>query len=233
MFQELDTPLSRCCWRCGGYMSCVSLITAEIDQAFEACSSSAVLPAWRRISQTCESRISSNPVFVRRGRRQLCKPGRSQSFGRGWLSFTTPVLAWALFSFTPVSSVMFSSMVWQIRGIPVGGLMSSAALAVVLGVAELGWLGQHEEHLRLGFHFGERPVRSCISWRRYVGGVLAGSRVFCDSCIFVFMLSSSSLTGIGCRFDSPHVGRCGAARRWAAGCGQHKDTQPAMGAQSC
>ena len=40
-FQELNTPPSRCCWRCGCAMSCVSLITADIDQAFEACSASA------------------------------------------------------------------------------------------------------------------------------------------------------------------------------------------------
>ena len=68
------------------------------------------------------------------------------SFGRGWLSFTTPVLARALFSCPSVSLAMLGSMVWQIRGIPIGGVMSSAAVAVVLGTAELGWLGQHEEH---------------------------------------------------------------------------------------
>ena len=66
-------------------------------------------------------------------------------------------------------------------------VMSSAAVAVVLGAAELGWSGQHEEHLGLGFHFRERAVCSCISWRRYVDDELIGSRVFCDSCIFVFV----------------------------------------------
>ena len=109
----------------------------------------------------------------------------------GGYLFTTPVLARALFSFTSVSLVMLGSMVWQIRGIPIGGVMSSAAVAVVLGAAELGWLGQHEEHLRFGFHFRGRAVRSCISWRRYVDDVLAGSREFCDDCIFVFMRACS------------------------------------------
>ena len=61
-------------------MSGLSLTTADIDQAFEACSASAVLPAWKHISQSCESRFSSNSVLVRRGRREVCKPGRSQSF---------------------------------------------------------------------------------------------------------------------------------------------------------
>ena len=82
LFQELDTPLSRCCWRCACAMSGVSLITADIDPAFEACSASAVLPARRHTSQSDESSRSSNSVLVRRGRRELCKLGRSQSFGR-------------------------------------------------------------------------------------------------------------------------------------------------------
>ena len=34
MFQELGTPPSRCCRGCGCAMSCVGLITADIDQAF-------------------------------------------------------------------------------------------------------------------------------------------------------------------------------------------------------
>ena len=179
MFQELDKPPSRCCWRCGCAMSCVSLITADTDQAFEACSASAVLPAWRHISQSYESRFSSNSVLVRRGRRELCKPGRSQSFGRGWFTFSTHALARALFSFTSVSLVMLGSMVWQFRGIPI-------AVAVVLGAAELVWLDQQQKHWELGFHFRGRPVRSCISWKRYVEDVVVGSRVFCCSCIFVF-----------------------------------------------
>ena len=37
-----------------------------------------------------------------------------------------------------------------------GHSISSVAVAVVLGAAELGWFGQHDEHLRLGFHFRTR-----------------------------------------------------------------------------
>ena len=116
MFQELDTPPSRRGWRCGLPLSCVSLITADTDHAFEACSSSAVLPAWKVISQADESSFSSNSFLVRRGRRELWTLVRSQSFGRGWLSSTALVLAWALFSFTSVSLVTLGSMVWQIQG---------------------------------------------------------------------------------------------------------------------
>ena len=182
VFQELDTRPSRCC--CGCAMSCVSLITADIDQAFEACSFSAVLPAWKRISQTCESRFSSNSILVRRGHRELCKLGSSQSFGRGWLSFTTPVLAWALFSFTSVSLVMLGSMEWQMRSIPNGGIMSSAAVAGVLGAAELGCFVQHDEHLRSGFHFPGRPAVAFRGGNMWMMCWLAAA-CSCGSCIFV------------------------------------------------
>ena len=90
-------------------MSGVSLVTADIDQAFEACSSSAVLPAWRRISQSYESRFSSSSILVRRGRRELRK---TREFGSSWVA-----IARELFSFTSVSLVMLGSMVWQIQGI--------------------------------------------------------------------------------------------------------------------
>ena len=122
MCQELDTPPSRCCWRCGSSMFCMSLITADVDQAFEACSSSAVLPAWKRISQAYEPSFASNFILVRRGRRESCKPG-SRLFGPGWLSFTTPVQALALFSLTSVSTVILSSMVRQTWSILIGGVM--------------------------------------------------------------------------------------------------------------
>ena len=46
------------------------------------------------------------------------------------------------------------------------------------------------------------------------------------------MLPCTTLAGIGCRYDNPHVGRCGIACRWAARCDQHKELQPSMGAQS-
>ena len=119
-------------------MSCVSLITADIDQAFAGCSSSAVLPARRlRLMNSGSRQILS--LFVG-GVVSCAKPGSSQSFGREWLSFTTPVLARVLFSFTSVSLVMLGSMAWQIRGIPFCGVMSSAAVAVFLGAADLGEL---------------------------------------------------------------------------------------------
>ena len=105
----------------------------------------------------------------------------------GGFRFSTLVLARALFSFTSVSLVMFGSMVWQIRGIPITGVISYAAVAVVLGAAELVWLDQWQKHRRLGFLSRERPVRSCISWKRYADDVVVGSHVFCCSCIFVFL----------------------------------------------
>ena len=83
---------------------------------------------------------------------------RRTSLGdRGRLSSSTPVLARALLSFTYVSLFMLGCMVCQIPGIPSGEVVSSVAVAVVLGAAELSWLGHQDEHSRLGFNFQQRP----------------------------------------------------------------------------
>ena len=111
--------------------------------------------------------------------------------------------------------------------------MSSAAVAVVLGAAELVWLGQRQKHRQLGFLFGERPVRSCISWKRYVDDVVVGGRVFCYSCIFsACLIRGTNLVGIGSRYGCPHVGGCGIARRRAARGGQHQESESIVGARS-
>ena len=83
--------------------------------------------------------------------------------------YRSPLRSWGIVQFH-----------WQIRCIPIG-IMGSAAVAVVLGAADLGWLGQHEEHLRLGFHFRRRAVRSRISWRRYADAcfVVAAFLILC------------------------------------------------------
>ena len=50
-------------------------------------------------------------------------------------------------------------------------------------------------------------------------------------CFYACVLPSPNFTGIGGRYDNPLLGRCGNARRWAACCGQHKESEPVVGAQ--
>ena len=119
MFQDLNTPPSRCCWRCGYAMS--RRWPHQLQRLIKRLK--LALP------QRCCQRGDTSPSFFEFIRSRFamgsvvsyCKPGRSQSFCRGWFSFSTPVMARAIFSFTSVSLVMLRSMVWQIRGIPIGG----------------------------------------------------------------------------------------------------------------
>ena len=84
---------------------------------------------------------------------------------------------------------------------------------MVLGAAELVWLDQQQKHWELGFHLRGRPVRSCISWKRYVDDVddvddvVVGSRVFCCSCIFVilracYLVPISLVSGAGTKIHT-------------------------------
>ena len=64
--------------------------------------------------------------------------------------------------------------------------------------------------------------------------VLVGSRVFVVAAFLFFCVHATQYHSrwYRGRHDSPHVGRCGIPRRWAARCGQHEEPQPATGAQS-
>ena len=59
-------------------------------------------------------------------------------------------------------------MIWEISGICIGGITSSAIVAMVLAVEEWQWSRQHDEHIRLGFPSG--PLSYWIARVRYVDG---------------------------------------------------------------
>ena len=104
MFQELDTPPSRCCWRCGCAIPCVRLTTLFLSGV-----------------ASVETHLLDLRIQV------LVK------FNLG----------------SSVYLVMLGSMVWQMRGIPSGGVISSAAVAVVLAAVRVSFLGASSPQLHL------------------------------------------------------------------------------------
>eukprot|EP00972_Heterocapsa_arctica_P090098 13292246-Heterocapsa_arctica.AAC.1 len=68
-------------------------------------------------------------MLVRRGRKEIttiCTKG----FGRGWWAITVAHVIAALEAFTRLTRVTLGSTVWEMRGIPIGGVFS--AVCVVL-----------------------------------------------------------------------------------------------------
>ena len=64
--------------------------------------------------------------------------------------------------------------------------MSSAAVAVSLGIQEYQWF-VFNKHKKLGYDFDGRPAQTWISWRRHVDDILGCSRAFCSRCVLKFI----------------------------------------------
>ena len=61
----------------------VSIVTLDADQAFEACSASAVLQAWDAVEHVIQERIGSRVVLVERGKKEVTSSQVISSLGGG------------------------------------------------------------------------------------------------------------------------------------------------------
>ena len=62
---DLSAPAACSCQRCGCATGSVSIVTLDADQAFEACSASAVLQARDTVEHVIQERIGSRVVLVK------------------------------------------------------------------------------------------------------------------------------------------------------------------------
>ena len=142
--------------------------TMDIDQAFEACQSSTVLPAWATISAAYNRKHCGIPIQVKRGRRNILRHG-TKGFSRQWWSVGSVAIVRALLAATTLTLVVLAGMVLEMTGLSIGGVMSSAAVSVRLAAEESEFTSDsgHEKHM---------------DWLRYVDDMLSMSFVMCCEC---------------------------------------------------
>ena len=133
-----------CDWLC---------VTLDADQAFEACSASAVLQAWDTVEHVIQERIGSRVVLVKRGKREVTS--LSRDFKSGWWLISLDVVRQAIRAFSWVSLVCVAGSVYELKGLPIGGVLSGLCLSVVLGKQEYEWnanrLDQNQGWVRFWF----------------------------------------------------------------------------------
>ena len=84
----------------------LSIVKMDADQAFEACSASAVLQAWDAIEHVIQERTGSRVVLVKRGKKEVTS--FSSGFKSGWWSISLDVVRQAIRAFSLVSLVCVS-----------------------------------------------------------------------------------------------------------------------------
>eukprot|EP00927_Polykrikos_kofoidii_P058377 TRINITY_DN5285_c0_g1_i1.p1 TRINITY_DN5285_c0_g1~~TRINITY_DN5285_c0_g1_i1.p1 ORF type:complete len:1325 (-),score=85.31 TRINITY_DN5285_c0_g1_i1:1897-5871(-) len=166
--ESLDASrVSSCCHSCGKALRPgLHVTTLDIDQAFEACTASQVIPAWLRIAERYEAAHGSDRILVRRGRRHLTKAGKT-GFGRGWWSISVEQATRALKAATHLTLVQFGDVVLEMAGLAIGGNLSSGAVAVRLADEENRTSPDDRRH---------------IAWCRYVDDIIAFSYDTCCGC---------------------------------------------------
>ena len=182
LLQELDAPACTTCCQCGKHLDgSLSIVIADADQAFEACDADSISQQWKVVADAFQARYPEGRILDRKGIEEITK-AQEGGYGAGWWCLSLPEVHRALVMFTLMTVVSAAGRFYVLRCICIGGVMSSAAVAVSLGAQEYTWfsLGGHR---RSGYDFGPRRPKQCISWRRYVDDVMAASRRFCSTCV--------------------------------------------------
>ena len=187
----LSAPATCSCQRCGCATGSVSIVTLDADQAFEACSASAVLQAWDAVEHVIQERIGSRVVLVKRGKKEVTS--LSSDFKSGWWSISLDVVRQAIRAFSWVSLVCVAGSVYELKGLPIGGVLSGLCLSVVLGKQEYEWHANRIDQIKAGFDFGSFRVNQCVAVLRYVDDILLISLRYCRQCLVEFAKKSYSI----------------------------------------
>ena len=123
-------------------------------------------------------------MLVKRGKKDVTS--FSNDFKSGWWSIGLDVVRQAIRAFSWVS-------VYELKGLPIGGVLSGLCLSVVLGKQEYEWNANRLDQIKAGFDFGSFRVSQCVAVLRYVDDILLISLRYCRQCLVEFAKKSYSI----------------------------------------
>ena len=206
--RPLDAKATPKCRKCKCALTKTTVITADVDQAFEACEQDPVMESWGYWQKEFEKTQAGNPseVYVKTGKKNsttLAKRPR----GRGWWCVHADHIRNALLEFTKQTYACIGSLVVAIAGLPIGAVLSSLAVSALLGYQEAKFLEQ--AHPDYGIRKGR--ARDEVMWLRYVDDALAASNSICPKCLYelitqCYTLKLSPCSGLPDKNpEGPHV----------------------------
>ena len=110
----------------------------------------------------------------------------SSDFKSGWWSVSLDVVRQAIRAFSWVSLVCVAGSVYELKGLPIGGVLSGLCSSVLLGKQEYEWNANRLGQIKAGFDFGSFRVRQCVAVLRYVDDILLISLRYCRQCLVEF-----------------------------------------------
>ena len=123
-------------------------------------------------------------MLVKRGKKEVTS--LSSDFKSGWWSISLDVVRQAIRAFSWVSLVCVAGSVYELKGLPIGGVLSGLCVSVVLGKQEYEWNANRLDQFKAGFDFGSFRVSQCVAVLRYVDDILLISLRYCRQCLVEF-----------------------------------------------
>ena len=180
--KQLNCQATGACLRCGAGLSVpLSVVVTDIDQAFEACSASRVMPSWSVLLQLFRQQ-TQDAVLVRKGRKSCTRLGR-EGFGQSWWLINLEMMSKALLATSLISFGCLGPLVFTCAGLPIGGVMSMVAVAIVLAVEEYKFGVDIEKQKQNGYVCEGFEFRECVARKRYVDDLCLVSRCWCCECL--------------------------------------------------
>eukprot|EP00959_Pyramimonas_sp_CCMP1952_P015371 325526-Pyramimonas_sp.AAC.1 len=147
---DLEHPSDDICVRCPGPLSCISIVVSYADQAYEQCSSTLIGKAWSEVSKEISKRLGTNAVLVNRGKENKTRTLKSGT-PPNYYEVSTSDIASTMLAYCWLSLVTIGGIVYELRGLPIGGVLSGVALSILLARFELRARKGPERFRSMGF----------------------------------------------------------------------------------
>lgn len=178
----VPNPNNRC-RRCKVYFSSVSGVVADAGQFFEKVNRTEAIAEAQELLHIFTRSTKQTFVTVESQRKRIGwfgAPRFLHSYKRR--TWSVEDLLRAFCAAMSVCLVSVCQAVFEMDGLPIGGLMSKCAACITLGGQERRWKSSSETRAREGY-------RSNCSWNRavchirYIDDVILVSRLFCRQCL--------------------------------------------------
>ena len=128
---SLPVDIAPACCACGQEMGFLSIVVADADQAFEQCGASTISQAWSEVAREIARTLGVDATLVKQSRSPQTCPWTGSN-PPGWFKISVLDVQRALIAFSWISLVSLGGVMYEMRGLPIGGVLSGVALSVLM-----------------------------------------------------------------------------------------------------
>eukprot|EP00959_Pyramimonas_sp_CCMP1952_P134146 2806407-Pyramimonas_sp.AAC.1 len=107
------------------------MVVADADHAYEQCSSTLIGEAWSEVSKEIPKRLGTNAALAIRGKENKTKTFKSGT-PPNYYEVSISDIASTMLAYCWLSLVAIGGIVYELRGLPIGGVLSGVALSILL-----------------------------------------------------------------------------------------------------